>query len=459
VSRESLLQLVQGQLSRDAPVYQNLKAKHFLADTSAETPVRLLAAKLRTKYSFLAGFTQLHIFVVTLRCDHSCHYCQVSRVTGEKSKYDMTPAMADAALALVFRSPAPRQKIEFQGGEPLMNFGLIRYVVERATEINSLRPGDEQKALEFVITTNLSAIDDEMLAFAAEHNVFFSTSLDGPSSIHNANRPRPGNDAHERTIRGIERVREALGHDAVAAIMTTTRLSLEHPEQIVDEYVAHGFSHIFLRPISPYGFAVRTAHRTGYSRTVFLDFYHRALAHIVELNRSGTHLVEVYAQIILTKMLTPFTTGYVDLQSPAGAGIGAVVYNYDGDVYASDEARMLAEMGDKKFRLGTLGSSTYEEIFGGPVLRDLVMSSINEGMPGCADCAVQPFCGADPVENYATQGDIVGHRPTSDFCTRNMGIILHLFRLYHGKDPYPRRLFHAWATGIPMEELVPSDGN
>ena len=34
----------------------------------------------------------------------------------------------------------------------------------------------------------------------------------------------------------------------------------------------------------------------------------------------------------------------MDLRSPAGAGMGVVVYNYNGNVYASDESRMLAEM-------------------------------------------------------------------------------------------------------------------
>lgn len=43
---------------------------------------------------------------------------------------------AEKALALVFRSPSPGIKIEFQGGEPLLNFPLIRYVVERAEAWN-----------------------------------------------------------------------------------------------------------------------------------------------------------------------------------------------------------------------------------------------------------------------------------------------------------------------------------
>jgi hypothetical protein len=115
---------------------------------------------------------------------------------------------------------------------------------------------------------------------------------------------------------------------------------------------------------------------------------------------------------------------------------------------------MLAEMGDKAFRLGSVAANSLEEIFGGPVMRRLVAESCTDALPGCGDCAYQPYCGADPIENHATQGDIVGHRPTSDFCTRNMGIITHLLRLYHGADPFHRELFHWWTQGVPAEELL-----
>jgi uncharacterized protein len=456
VARSVLDALVSQRLQRDDPAYDDLKAKHFLTDSDARTPLALLATKLRTKYSFLDGFTRLHIFVVTLRCDHSCHYCQVSRVTASKSKYDMTPEAADRALDLVFRAPARSLKIEFQGGEPLLNFDLIRHIVHETARRNAALPEEVKKEIQFVVATNLSLLTDEILTFLGEHHIHVSTSLDGPSFIHNANRPRPENDAYERTLAGISRVREALGDGAVAALMTTTRLSLDHPEAIVDEYAERGFDYIFLRPISPYGFAVKTQRKTGYGRTEFLDFYRRALDRVIEINRGGRFLVEVFAQLILTKILTPFATGYVDLQSPTGAGIGAVVYNYDGDVYASDESRMLAEMGEKKFRLGSVHTDTYETLFGGPVLRALVENSVVDSLPGCADCAYKLYCGGDPVEHYATQGDPIGHRPTSDFCTRNMGVITHLLRLYHDGDPFIQELFWSWVQHTPSSVLLPT---
>jgi radical SAM protein with 4Fe4S-binding SPASM domain len=167
-------------------------------------------------------------------------------------------------------------------------------------------------------------------------------------------------------------------------------------------------------------------------------------------------MVESYAQLLLKKILSPFATGYVDLQSPAGAGIGVAVYNYDGDVYPTDEARMLLEMGDRTFRLGNVHTDTYEGIFGGEVLRALVSASCVESLPGCADCAFQTYCGCDPIENYATQGNIFGNRPTSVFHKRNLEIIKHLLRLFHGSDEFVRQLFLSWVQNKPVSDLTAS---
>ena len=448
---EDFVAFAHRDLRSESLIYEDLKAKHFLADGPEAVPLRLLSVKYRTKRKHLAGFTRLHIFVVTLRCDHTCQYCQVSRVTANRSKYDMTREHADLALDMVFRSPAQYLKIEFQGGEPLLNCELIRYVVEEAERRNV----EEARELSFVLTTNGALIDDDILAFLAAHQVGVSTSLDGPAFLHNANRPRPGGDAYQRTLNGIARAREVLGHHAVSALMTTTRKSLDHPVEIVDEYFDQGFDRIFLRPLSPYGFAIKTQDKTGYELSAFLSFYKRALERIIEINRRGDYFVEIYAQILMTRILTPQSTGYVDLQSPAGAGITVAVYNYDGDVYATDESRMLAQMGDTTFRLGHLGTDTYETMFGGPLLRTITGASCVESLPGCSTCAFQSYCGADPVENYATQGDIVGHRPTSRFCGRNMELIKHLLQLYHSKDEFIRRMFWSWVQNAEIRELLP----
>lgn len=447
VESECFRDLATHRLSSHHPLYSDLKAKHFLLDGGSNVPIDLLATKYRTKKSFLDGFTKLHMFVVTLRCDHSCHYCQVSRVSTSRTRYDMSLETARKAVDLMFHSPSPFLKIEFQGGEPLLSFDVIRFIVEYSHKRNQT----ERRDLELVVTTNLVPITDEILSFFRENRILVSTSLDGPGFIHNANRPRKGNDSYEITIRSLEKVRQALGHDRVSATMTTTKLSLEHPEEIVDEYVRQGFSAIFLRSISPYGYASRTGEAARYEMAEFLTFYKRALDHIIKINRAGIDFTEVYAQILLRKILTPFATSYVDLQSPAGAGLGAVAYNYNGDVYASDESRMLSEMGDESFRLGNVHTDSYAEIFGGDTLQNLAASSILETLPGCTDCAFLSYCGADPVFHHRTQGDVMGHRPTSAFCLKNMSILGHLFDLLRNGDPFTRDLFTRWATGVRLE--------
>ncbi len=134
--------------------------------------------------------------------------------------------------------------------------------------------------------------------------------------------------------------------------MTMTQHSLARVRDIIDEYVRLGFGGVFLRQLSPYGFAIKTKSYRAYGIEEWLAFYKEGLRYIIELNRNHVRFQEYYATTILTKMLTSAEPGFVDLMNPSGIGIAGIVYNYDGAVYASDESRMLAEMGDNTFRLG-----------------------------------------------------------------------------------------------------------
>ena len=133
-------------------------------------------------------------------------------------------------------------------------------------------------------------------------------------------------------------------------------------------------------------------------------------------------------------MLTDRPIGYVDLRSPAGIGLGALVYNYDGKVFASDEGRMLAEMGDRTFELGDLAIDDYRSLVLSDKLIDLVSASLTQCAPQCSTCAYEPHCGADPVYHHATQSDPVGIKPLSEFCARHKGIFRLLFELLEGED-------------------------
>ena len=430
---------VSHSLDKGTDIYLDLKAKHFFYDNNSTSSIDLLALKLRTKHHQIKQFTSLHIFVVTLRCDYSCQYCQVSRQSEDKEQYDMSKEVALKSIDFVFKSPSKYIKIEYQGGETLLNFELIKFITEECNNRNLI----EKRDIKYVIATNLSFINDEILEYCYKNDIYISTSLDGPKRLHDKNRPKASKNGYDTTIKGIQAVRNYLGPDKISALMTTTEESLGQVKDIVDEYLLHNFNSIFLRPLSPYGFAIKTKQAYKYDVTRWLKFYEEGLEYIINLNKNGTPIREVYASIILTKLLTPHNPGYVDLQSPTGLGINVIVFNYDGYVYASDEARMLAEMNEYKFRLGNILENTYEEILTSDILLDCIEDTLTESSPMCTDCAYQPYCGSDPVYHYATQRDIVGNKPKSGFCAKNMGVIELLINKMES-DHDTKKIFLEW---------------
>ncbi len=441
LDRGKLNDLVNHKLHSSDSDYIHLRARHFLREPEDKTPISLLALKTRTKYQNLANFTNLHIFVVTLRCDHSCQYCQVSRQSEDKQAFDMTVNTADKALNIVFQSPNPAIKIEFQGGEPLLNFDLIKHIVTEAEVRNQI----EKRDLQFVITTTLSLVNAELLEYCRDHSIYLSSSLDGPEDLHNKNRPRPGHDSHQKFVKGLKQARDIVGRDSVSALMTSSPASLGRVKDIIDEYIKQGFNSIFLRHLSPYGFALKTKSHQAYSVDTWLDFYREGVDYIIELNKQGIHFVEQASTIVLTKMLTSNDPGFIDLMNPSGAGIAAIVFNYDGDVYASDESRMLHEMGDSSFRLGNVNQDSYAEIFTSDALLNTLEDSFTASIPMCADCAFEQWCGADPVFHHAMYGDILGRKPESEFCKRMMGVTKYLLETMRD-DREAKKIFMKWVN-------------
>ncbi len=69
--------------------------------------------------------------------------------------------------------------------------------------------------------------------------------------------------------------------------MTTTRFSFDYGPQIVDLHVKLGMEQIFLRPLSPIGYAKRVWGDIGYEAEEFVRFYEKTLDYIIDLNVSG----------------------------------------------------------------------------------------------------------------------------------------------------------------------------
>jgi len=440
LTQTELDRLVDLQLRPGDGLYERVYAAHLVTRKGQQSQRQLLALRLRSRMSFLRQITPLHIFVVTLRCEHSCPYCQVSRQSSDRSRFDMSEDIAQRALDIAFQSHSPRIKIEFQGGEPLLNFSLIKEIILAARD----RSITTKKAVDFVIASNLALLDDEILTFCKQNEVLISTSLDGPADLHNKNRPRPGGNSYDLAVHGLRRAKEVLGPDRVGALMTTTEASLDRVDDIIDEYLQLDLDGIFLRPLSPFGFAIKTKQYHRYDIEKWLAFYERGLRRIIEINRSGRQFREFYAALILSRMMSDRPIGYVDLRSPAGIGIGALVYNYDGSVFASDEGRMLAETGDNTFRLGHVDNDEYSSLIMSDRLVEAISSSLTQCAPECSSCVFEPHCGADPVYHHATQGDALGIKPLSAFCARQKGVMRLLLEIL--ETPSDAAILRSWAT-------------
>jgi uncharacterized protein len=451
LSNEDFDKLINYELDRKSSIFLDLKAKHTITDTEVGPIIDLLAIKYRTKKAFLYNFTSLHMVVPTLRCNSNCIYCQVSKKNPEAVGFDMDKKTAKNTVKMIFNSPSPVTKIEFQGGEPLLNFNLVKYIVKEAEKLNSIY----NKNLSFVICTNLTLATSTILKFLKEHNISISTSLDGPCELHNKNRPLQNNQlSYNKLIHNIKSAREILGPDSVSALMTTTHYTLEHMKEIVDEYVQMGFRYIFIRSLNPYGGAKQKYIDINYNTDEFLEQYKETLDYIIQLNLKGIYIIESFSALLLQRILTPFATGFVDLQSPAGTGILGAVYDYNGNVYVSDEGRMLAAMGDLKFLIGNVNTNSYKEIFIGSKVKHLIYNSCLECLSICCHCAFQPYCGADPVRNYADHGDIICHVGLSNTCKKCKGILLHLFELLAKGDKNINKVFWSWINRKPWQELM-----
>ena len=124
VNKKTLIELVDGNLEPSCPLYNEVKAKHFILDSVSNVALDLLALKYRTKQHPTSQFTRLHIFVVTLRCDYTCKYCQVSRKMEGDDSFDMSEEAAYAALKLVFMSPSKAIKSSSKVVSPCSIFSL-----------------------------------------------------------------------------------------------------------------------------------------------------------------------------------------------------------------------------------------------------------------------------------------------------------------------------------------------
>ena len=445
---------MRGEVRPDEALHTKLAEHNFLRD---HYDVPRAAEELFARKRFLGYGPNLHLFVVTLRCNETCVYCHASRANMDQVHTDMTKETAEKAVDLVLRSTSPFVTIEFQGGEPLVNFDVVKHTIAYALEKNKTT----RKRLEFTMVSNMALMDDEKLDFLVAHKVQLCTSIDGPKAVHDKQRKLRQASAFDAAQYWIKRINEryieagldpSLYH--VEALLTTTRSVLPLWKEVVDTYLELGCRALFLRPIDPFGFAAKTAHKVEYPRREYMEFYRNAVDYMLELNAKGEQILERYAAIFLTKILTREDPNFLDIRWPAGAGLGQLAYNYDGRIFTCDEGRMLSEMGDDAFAIGHVETASYRDLVTHPTVKAVSLASNMEQQPDCEGCTYQPYCGVPPVHTYKTQGSLFGAMRQSTVCQVHKGIQDYLFGKLADEDEQTLETFRRWTTNRPREHFV-----
>ena len=106
------------------------KKEIILNDKNINEAIRLT----RNRNSFLYSGTSLHIIVVTLRCNMNCIYCHASAKSPDKKEFDMNKETAKKTVDFIFQTPSKGITIEFQGGEPLLNWDVVKFIIEYSKE-------------------------------------------------------------------------------------------------------------------------------------------------------------------------------------------------------------------------------------------------------------------------------------------------------------------------------------
>lgn len=375
------------------------------------------------------------LLVPTLRCDLACTYCQVSRAAKQADGFDWSPDTLASVLNFLDEHGGEEIQIEFQGGEPTLRLDLIEAVIDFCR--NRFRNS------KFVLCTNLSELSEPLRQIISQNDVHISTSLDGSIDLHQKLRTKDV----ERTNRFLSNLEAAmeLASGRIAALPTLDPRDLPAAEALLDIYDRFDMRSIYLRPIVYQGFARKQHPQSRSFDAAWRHFYEAVVAEMIRRNADGPehYFEEYYLTLAMRRLLQPGYDGHIDLRSPNWLGYDHLVIDFDGQIYPTDEARMLARTGQIDLSIGSVKSGIDND-----KRHELQGRAFNALDPWCSQCVYQAACGSDPIDDLARMGRADVPRPQTAFCQRHMHIFDFAIELLSTSDEDVQRSIALW-LGLP----------
>ncbi|MBQ3507818.1 MAG: thioether cross-link-forming SCIFF peptide maturase [Clostridia bacterium] len=346
-----------------------------------------MAGHLKAKTSGVIKALCLHI---AHTCNLNCSYCFASQGKYHGERAVMSFEVGKQALDFLIANSGSRRNLEvdFFGGEPLVNFQVVKDLVAYARSIEK----EHGKNFRFTLTTNGLLIDDDVIEFANRecHNVVLS--LDGRKEIHDRFRvDYAGNGSWDRIVPKFQQLVEARGGQGYYMRGTFTHAN---PDFLKDIQVMLdlGFNELSMEPVvaAPDDPSALTEE----DKAIVMEQYEKLAMLMLDKDKEGKPFTFYHYMIDLTG--GPCIYKRI---SGCGSGTEYMAVTPWGDLYPCHQF-----VGEEKFKLGDVWNGVNNAEIQNEFLECNVYAR-----PECRDCWARLYCSGGCAANaYHATGSVKG---------------------------------------------------
>ncbi len=370
-----------------AELYEGLLELKNEGKLFAEDTFRDKAGVLKEKTAGVVKALCLHI---AHTCNLNCAYCFASQghYHGERSL--MSFEVGKRALDFLVENSGTRRNLEvdFFGGEPLMNFQVVKDLVAYARSIEK----EKNKNFRFTLTTNGVLIDDDVIDFANRQMSNVVLSLDGRKEVHDRFRvDHAGNGSFDTIVPKFQKLVEARGGKNYYMRGTFTHHNPDFLKDI-EAMLALGFSELSMEPVvcAPDDPSALTEEDVA----IVLDQYEKLAMKMMEREKEGKPFTFYHYMLDLAG--GPCIYKRI---SGCGSGTEYMAVTPSGELYPCHQF-----VGDEKFRLGDIWNGVENK-----EIQDEFMACNVYARKECQDCWARLYCSGGCAANaYHATGDIKG---------------------------------------------------
>lgn len=322
-------------------------------------------------------------------CNLKCKYCFAEEGEYHGKRELMTTEVGKKAIDFLIKASGTRKNLEvdFFGGEPLMNFQVVKDIVEYARSLEK----ENNKNFRFTITTNGILLNDEIQAYINEnmHNVVLS--VDGRQSVHDKMRPcANGKGSYDIVMPKYKKLADSRNQTDYYVRGTFTRHNLDFSKDVF-HLADEGFKQISVEPVVA-DLSEDYAIQSEDLPSIFAE-YEKLACDIVEKRKNGEWFNFFHYMIDLTggPCVTKRLVG-------CGSGTEYLAVTPTGDLYPCHQF-----VGIEQFKMGTVDTGVVK-----PEIREQFENCNVYSKPACKKCWAKFYCSGGCVANsFNTHGDLI----------------------------------------------------